>query len=316
MTVSIVTGAAGFIGSHLVEALLNQGEQVIGIDQFNDYYDPALKRKNVSQFINHSGFKLIEGDIQALDWDELLVDVEVVYHQAAQAGVRASWGQSFRNYTERNINATQVLLEAAKNAVSLKRLVFASTSSVYGDAETLPTHESICPQPVSPYGITKLAAERLCGLYYKNFGVPYTALRYFTVYGPRQRPDMAFHKFFKAVLLEQAIPIYGDGQQTRDFTFVSDAIAANLAAAKVPEAIGEIFNIGGGSRVVLAEVLDTMEKVVGCPIQRNHIETAIGDARHTAADVSKAKKILGYKPQVSLVDGLSQEWVWVRSLDT
>lgn len=314
MTISIVTGAAGFIGSHLVEALLEQGKKVIGIDQFNDYYDPALKRKNILAFENHPAFKLIEGDIQSLDWASLLVDVEVVYHQAAQAGVRASWGQGFRAYTERNINATQVLLEAAKDAKDLKRLVFASSSSVYGDAETLPTHESICPQPVSPYGITKLAAERLCWLYYKNFGVPVTGLRYFTVYGPRQRPDMAFHKFFTSVLLNQAIPIYGDGQQTRDYTFISDAIAANLAAARVPEAIGEIFNIGGGSRVVLAEVIDTMEKVVGRPIRRNHIETAIGDARHTAADVSKAQKILGYKPQVSLMDGLTQEWLWVESL--
>ena len=314
MAISIVTGAAGFIGSHLVEALLNQGELVIGIDQFNDYYDPNLKRRNIAQFENHPAFKLVEGDVQSLDWDALLVDVDVVYHQAAQAGVRASWGQGFRAYTERNINATQVLLSAAKDAKHLKRLVFASTSSVYGDAETLPTHELICPQPVSPYGITKLAAEHLCWLYYKNFGVPFTALRYFTVYGPRQRPDMAFHKFFKSVLVDQAIPIYGDGQQTRDFTFISDAIAANLAAATVPSAIGEIFNIGGGSRVVLTEVIDTMEKVVGCPIRRNHIEIAMGDARHTAADVSKAQEILGYQPQVSLVDGLTKEWFWIRSL--
>lgn len=314
MATSIVTGAAGFIGSHLVEALLNQGEQVIGIDQFNDYYDPALKRHNISQFENHPAFKLIEGDIQSLDWATLLMDVKVVYHQAAQAGVRASWGQGFRAYTERNINATQVLLEAAKDAKHLKRFVFASTSSVYGDAETLPTHESIYPQPVSPYGITKLAAERLCWLYHKNFGVPCTALRYFTVYGPRQRPDMAFHKFLRAVLLEQAIPIYGNGQQTRDFTFVSDAITANLGAAIVPAAIGEVINIGGGSRVVLAEVIETMEKIVGRPIHRNHIETALGDARHTSANVSKAQKILDYQPQVSLVDGLTQEWLWIQSL--
>lgn len=314
MTVDIVTGAAGFIGSHLVEALLKQGRQVIGIDQFNDYYDPALKRQNISQFEHHPAFKLIAADIQSLDWNQLLTDVEVIYHQAAQAGVRASWGQGFRAYTERNINATQAILEAAKDAKHLKRLVFASTSSVYGDAETLPTHESICPQPVSPYGITKLAAERLCGLYCKNFGVPFTALRYFTVYGPRQRPDMAFHKFFKAVLQDEAIPIYGDGKQTRDFTFVKDAIAANLAAATVPAAVGEIFNIGGGSRVVLTEVLDTMEKIVNRPIRRNHIEQAMGDARHTAADVSKARRILGYQPQVSLEEGLTQEWLWVQSL--
>ncbi|MBD2608733.1 NAD-dependent epimerase/dehydratase family protein [Scytonema hofmannii FACHB-248] len=310
----IVTGAAGFIGSQLTETLLKQGDEVIGIDEFNDYYDPALKRKNIAHLHWSPGFELIEANIQFLDWQTLLKDVEVVYHQAAQAGVRASWGQGFRAYTERNISATQILLEAAKDAKDLKRLVFASTSSVYGDAETLPTHEGICPAPVSPYGITKLAAERLCGLYQKNFGVPCVALRYFTVYGPRQRPDMAFHKFFKSILQDEAIPIYGDGLQTRDFTFVSDAVAANLAAATVPEAVGEIFNIGGGSRVVLKEVLDTMEEIVGKPIKRNHIEKAMGDARHTAADVSKAQRILGYQPKVSLREGLIQEWEWVKAL--
>ncbi|AKG20860.1 NAD-dependent epimerase/dehydratase family protein [Calothrix sp. 336/3] len=309
----IVTGAAGFIGSHLVDALLAQGQDVIGVDELNNYYEPQFKRQNIAHLQNHPNFQLIQADIQSLDWQTLLQDVEVVYHQAAQAGVRASWGDGFRSYTERNINATQILLEAAKDAKHLQRFVFASTSSVYGDAETLPTHEEIPPQPVSPYGITKLAAERLCGLYHKNFGVPFVALRYFTVYGPRQRPDMAFHKFFKAVLQDEAIPVYGDGEQTRDFTFVSDAVAANLAAAIAPEAVGQICNIGGGSRVVLREVLNTMEEIVNRPIKRNHIEKAMGDARHTAADVSKARKILGYQPQVSLRDGLSKEWFWIQS---
>jgi nucleoside-diphosphate-sugar epimerase len=310
----IVTGVAGFIGSHLTETLLQQGEEVIGIDEFNDYYDPTLKRKNVAELDRSPNFKLIEADIQFLDWHKLLKDVDVVYHQAAQAGVRASWGNGFRGYTERNINATQVLLEAAKDAKDLKRLVFASSSSIYGDAETLPTHEEICPQPVSPYGITKLAGEFLCELYHKNFGVPSVSLRYFTVYGPRQRPDMAFNKFFKSILQDEAIPIYGDGQQTREFTFVSDIIAANLAAAIAPAAVGEIFNIGGGSRVVLAEVLDTIEQIVDKPIKRKYIEKAMGDARHTAADISKAQKLLGYQPQVSLREGLIQEWEWIKSL--
>lgn len=314
MTKNIVTGAAGFIGSHIAETLLKKGEEVIGIDEFNDYYDPFFKNKNVTFLQTYDNFELIEADIQFVDWNSLLKDVDVVYHQAAQAGVRASWGQGFRFYTERNISATQVLLEAAKDAKNLKRLVYASTSSVYGDAETLPTSELICPKPVSPYGITKLAAERLCGLYHKNFGVPFVALRYFTVYGPRQRPDMAFHKFFKAVIDDEAIPVYGDGLQTRDFTFVSDAVAANLAAATVDDAVGEIFNIGGGSRVVLKEVLETMEEIVGKPIKRNHIEKAMGDARHTAADVSKAKKILGYQPQVTLREGLTREWEWVKGI--
>lgn len=314
MTISVVTGAAGFIGSHLAETLLSRGDRVIGVDHLNDYYDPLLKRKNLAHLTHHPSFHLIEADIQQVDWSTLLVGVDVVYHQAAQAGVRASWGSGFSIYTERNITATQRLLEAAKEAKQLKRLVFASSSSVYGDAETLPTHELICPKPVSPYGITKLAAEQLCLLYQRNFGVPTTVLRYFTVYGPRQRPDMAFHKFFKAALEGGSIAVYGDGQQTRDFTFVSDAVAANLAAAETPGAIGEVFNIGGGSRVALTEILATIEQLVGEPLRRDMMKAAIGDARHTAADVSKAQSILGYSPQVALPEGLAKEWGWVKSL--
>lgn len=310
----IVTGVGGFIGSHLAETLLNKGDKVIGIDEFNDYYNPTLKRQNIYQFQDHPAFQLIENDLQSLNWSELLVDVDIVYHQAAQAGVRASWGEGFRAYAERNINATQIILEAAIDAPNLKRLVYASSSSVYGNAETFPTPETVCPQPVSPYGITKLAAEQLGKLYHQNFGVPCVYLRYFTVYGPRQRPDMAFHKFFKWILQDKPISIYGDGQQTRDFTFISDAVAANLLAATVPLAVGEVFNIGGGSRVVLAEVINIMERIVGRPIKKNFVEKARGDARHTSADVSKARKILGYQPQVSLTEGLRQEWEWMKSL--
>lgn len=316
MTIHLVTGAAGFIGSHLVEALLKAGKRVIGVDQFNDYYDPNLKRQNIAGCLNNPQLKLIEGNIENLNWSEILPEVEVIYHQAAQAGVRASWGQSFHWYTERNINATQILLEAAKDAPNLKRFVYASSSSIYGNAETLPTQETVCPQPVSPYGITKLAAERLCFLYYRNFGVPATSLRYFTVYGPRQRPDMAFHKFFKAVLTDQPLSIYGDGRQTRDFTFVSDCVAANLAAGRVPGAIGEVFNIGGGSRVALTDVIATMQEIVGHKIPVNFTEAARGDARDTSADVTKAQNILGYQPQVSLAAGLQQEWEWIQALST
>jgi nucleoside-diphosphate-sugar epimerase len=314
MTISVVTGVAGFIGSHLAEALLNRGEDVIGIDEFNDYYEPKFKRHNVALLQKHSNFRLIEGSIQSLDWRSLLTNAETIYHLAAQAGVRASWGQAFLEYTDRNINATQIVLEAAKEAKSLKRLVFSSSSSIYGDAETLPTPETICPQPVSPYAITKLASEQLCWLYYKNFQVPVTALRYFSVYGPRQRPDMGFHKFFKAILTKEPICILGDGKQTRDFTFVGDVVAANLAAATVPEAVGEAFNIGGGSRVSLSEVLGKIEAIAQLPMQKNYQAMATGDARHTAADVSKARKILGYNPQVTLVEGLTQEWEWIRNL--
>ncbi|NJL83865.1 MAG: NAD-dependent epimerase/dehydratase family protein [Chloroflexaceae bacterium] len=314
MGIQIVTGAAGFIGSHLAETLLLHGEKVIGIDHFNDYYSPALKRQNAAILQAFPNFELVEGDIQTLDWPSLLAEAEVVYHQAAQAGVRASWGQDFRHYSERNINATQVILEAAKEARQLQRLVYASSSSVYGNAETFPTPETACPQPVSPYGITKLAAEGLCRLYCDNFGVPVTVLRYFTVYGPRQRPDMAFHKFFQAAIADRPISIYGDGQQTRDFTFVSDAIAANLAAATVTKAVGKVFNIGGGSRAVLSDVLDQIEAVIQRPLRRDYGEKVRGDAQHTGADVSKAQAILSYQPQVSLSEGLQQEWDWIQNL--
>jgi nucleoside-diphosphate-sugar epimerase len=314
MGINIITGVAGFIGSHLAEALLNQGDKVVGIDQFNNYYDRQLKQNNIANLKQHSSFKLITADIQDLDWQQLLQSVDVVYHQAAQAGVRASWGKGFQDYTARNINATQVILEAAKQVNSLTRIVYASSSSIYGDAVTMPTSETLCPQPISPYGITKLAGERLCWLYQQNFDVPVTALRYFTVYGPRQRPDMAFHRFFKAAINNEAISIFGDGQQTRDYTFVSDIVAANLAAAKIPEAIGEVFNIGGGSRVSLNELLNIMEQVIRQPIRRNYLEKAAGDARHTSANITKAKQILGYVPQVSLLEGLTREWEWIEPL--
>ncbi|MEL6441237.1 MAG: GDP-mannose 4,6-dehydratase [Cyanobacteria bacterium J06621_8] len=314
MSTHIVTGVAGFIGSHLAETLLEQGVSVIGIDQFNDYYDPQLKQQNIANLDQYANFKLMQADIQELEWAELLQSVEVVYHQAAQAGVRASWGKGFANYTTNNINATQIILEGAKEVKTLKRIVYASSSSIYGNAIQMPTPETLCPQPVSPYGITKLAGERLCWLYQQNFGVPATALRYFTVYGPRHRPDMAFHKFFKAAICDDAISIYGDGQQTRDYTYVGDIVQANLLAAQIPQAVGEAFNIGGGSRVTLMELLEMMEQVMGQPIKKNYVDKAKGDARHTSADITKAKTILGYAPQVSLQEGLTREWEWIKAL--
>ncbi|NJN72807.1 MAG: NAD-dependent epimerase/dehydratase family protein [Limnothrix sp. RL_2_0] len=314
MSKTIITGVAGFIGSSLAETILNQGQVVIGVDQLNSYYDVRFKRKNLAALQAFDTFHFIENDIQNLNWEDLLTDVSVVYHQAAQAGVRASWGTGFRDYTERNINATQIILEAAKKTGTLKRFVYAGSSSVYGNAETMPTPETVCPQPVSPYGITKLSAERMCWLYLNNFNVPVTSLRYFTVYGPRQRPDMAFHKFFKAAIDGTSIPIYGDGKQTRDFTFISDAVKANLLAAMVPEAVGEIFNIGGGSRVILNDILDEIDEIVGKPIIRDYGARATGDARHTSADVTKAKTILGYDPKVQLSEGLRAEWQWIQSI--
>ncbi|WP_159790599.1 NAD-dependent epimerase/dehydratase family protein [Sodalinema gerasimenkoae] len=313
MSKVIVTGAAGFVGSTLVETLLAQGHHVIGIDGFTDYYDTRIKHRNLDSVLNEPRFQLIQDDIRNLDWTSLFKEVDVVYHQAAQAGVRASWGDGFQTYTELNINSTQLLLEAAKEA-NLSRFVYASSSSVYGNAIAYPTTENTLPQPVSPYGVTKLAAEHLCRLYHVNYGVPTVSLRYFTVYGPRQRPDMAFHKFLKAALDDEPISVYGDGQQTRDFTFVKDIVAANLAASEAPGAIGEVFNIGGGSRISLRDTISMMEEIVGKPIPINYMESSKGDARHTSADVSKAQQILSYQPQVSLQEGLRHEWEWLQQL--
>lgn len=309
---SLVTGVAGFIGSHLAETLLNQGHHIIGIDELNDYYDRRQKQTNLQLLQQYPHFTFIADSIQNLNWKTLLHNVQIIYHQAAQAGVRASWGQNFKDYTERNLNATQIILEACRETTSLQRLVFASSSSVYGNAETIPTTEQTPTQPVSPYGITKLAAEQLCHLYHHHFGVPITSLRYFTVYGPRQRPDMAFHKFFRATLQNQPITILGDGQQTRNYTYVSDIVAANLAAATSDQALGQIINIGGNACVSLETILNLIEKITQIPLEKNYLPYAVGDAKHTNADITLAAQLLNYRPQIDLETGLTKEWQWIR----
>ncbi|MBI4497729.1 MAG: NAD-dependent epimerase/dehydratase family protein [Chloroflexi bacterium] len=307
---AFVTGAAGFVGSHITERLLREGWEVVGVDAFTDYYARAQKEANLQSVLEHPSFRFLEADLLDLDLSALLSGVDVVFHQAAQAGVRASWGQSFEVYTRLNVLATQRLLEAAKDA-SLQKFVYASSSSVYGDAETFPTPETARPQPVSPYGVTKLAAEHLCYLYWRNYGVPTVSLRYFTVYGPRQRPDMAFHIFIRALLCDQPISVFGDGRQTRDFTFIDDAVAANLLAATRGPA-GSVFNIGGGSRVSLLEVLATLMTLTGREAPVRFREAQRGDARHTAADITQALAVLGYRPQVPLEEGLAREVAWLR----
>ncbi len=308
----IVTGAAGFIGSWLAQRLLERGDQVIGVDCFTDYYSPRIKRANVEPLGDFAGFTLIERDILELDWRPLLEGTTTVFHQAAQAGVRASWGRNFAEYTNLNVLATQTLLEALKG--SGIRMVYASSSSVYGDTPKLPMAETDLPCPHSPYGVTKLAAEHLCGLYWRNFGVPIVALRYFTVYGPRQRPDMAFHRFIKAAFQGLPIVVYGDGEQTRDFTFVEDAVEANLAAARMAPP-GAVYNIGGGSRLTLREAIARIEAVVGRPVRVERREAQRGDVRHTYADTTRARRDLQFNPQYDLDQGLAEEAAWVeRSL--
>lgn len=309
----LVTGCAGFIGSHLCERLLSEGFAVLGVDCFTDYYSPSLKKENLQSLLKHPHFEFWNLDLVSADLKPLIQRVGAVFHQAGQPGVRASWRESFQVYLANNVLATQRLLEACIGA-PLHRFVFASSSSVYGDADRYPTSEETLPQPVSPYGATKLAAEHLCRLYWKNFGVPTISLRYFTVYGPRQRPDMAFHKFIRALFQEQTIEIYGDGQQTRDFTYVSDIVEANLLALRSGY-VGEVFNIGGGSRISLEEVLNLLEEITGCSSQRVYQPSQKGDVLHTGADITKARRMLGYKPRVSLREGLQAEVEWLRTLE-
>ena len=308
---ALVTGAAGFIASHLSGQLLDRGAEVIGIDCFADYYPRPIKEANLEALGSRPGFSFIESTIQGADLDRLLDGVTHVFHLAAQAGVRKSWGHDFQVYTTNNIEATQVLLEACVGK-PLHRLVYASSSSVYGDAATIPMREDAVPHPLSPYGVTKLAAEHLCHLYSANHGVPATSVRYFTVYGPRQRPDMAFNRFLKAARRGDPIAVFGDGGQTRDFTFVTDAVAGTIAAGErgVP---GRAYNLGGGSRVSLNEVLDIIGRVTGQPLHIERGPAQKGDVRDTYADTSLARTDLGLQPTVSLADGLAEEYRWLAS---
>lgn len=310
----LITGAAGFIGSNLAEKLLKNGEKVIGIDCFTDYYSRDLKERNIKTILDNPNFTFLEKDLLEIDLKKLLKDINYIYHQAAQAGVRSSWGENFEIYNQNNILLTQKLLEAAKGAEKLKKFIYASSSSVYGDTDQLPMQEKNRLQPVSPYGVSKLAGENLVYLYYKNFKVPTTSLRYFTVYGEGQRPDMAFHIFTKAFLLGKEINIFGDGKQSRNFTYVGDIARANIIAAQKAPA-GEIINIGGsGQGIVLNETLDLIKELTNCEIKINYIEKVKGDVKHTSADTSKAEKLLDYKPQVSFKEGLRREVEWLQKI--
>jgi UDP-glucose 4-epimerase len=309
---ALVTGVAGFIGSTLAGRLLADGVDVVGIDCFADHYPRPIKERNLSSLTGSARFRFVESRIQDADLAALLAGRTHVFHLAAQAGVRKSWGRDFTIYTVNNIEATQMLLEASARC-RLERFVYASSSSVYGDLVAMPMREDALPQPVSPYGVTKLAAEQLCYLYFANYGVPTVSLRYFTVYGPRQRPDMAFHKFLRATMLGEAIGVYGDGEQTRDFTFVADAVAATIAAATRGVA-GRVYNIGGGSRVSVNEVLEIIGRVAGRRPVVNVDPTQKGDMRHTFADTSLARADLGFSPAVGLEQGLAAEHQWLMEV--
>ena len=306
---ALVTGAAGFIGSTLATELVGAGHEVVGLDCFTDYYAREIKTGNIAGLQTLPNFQFVDAPLQTVDLDPLLDGVTHIFHLAAQAGVRGSWGGQFRTYTSHNVDATQRLLEAVKTR-TISRLVYASSSSVYGDAVAIPMREDAVPQPVSPYGVTKLAAEHLCHLYHVNHGVPAVSLRYFTVYGPRQRPDMGFHRFIRAALTGEPITLFGDGEQTRDFTFVSDIVSATRAAGDRGTP-GAVYNIGGGSRVTINHVLALVGRLTGRALDIRRLPPEKGDMRDTLADTSRARTDLGFEPCHSLEAGLTAECEWL-----
>ena len=307
---TVVTGAAGFIGSHLCERLVAEGHEVVGVDAFIDYYPREVKERNLAATRRAPRFRFLEGSLLGLDLASLLEGARQVYHLAAQAGVRASWGRDFAVYSDNNVLGTQRLLEAAVEA-GVPRLVYASSSSVYGDSPELPLREDAACRPVSPYGVTKLAAEHLVHLYSRNHGLPAVSLRYFTVYGPRQRPDMAFHRFLKAARDGAPITVYGDGRQTRDFTFVDDIVTATRSAAETGRP-GCVYNVGGGERVSLAVVLERISRVTGRALRVVREGAQKGDMRDTHAATDAARRDLGFRSTVALDEGLAREWAWIQ----
>jgi UDP-glucuronate 4-epimerase len=312
---TLVTGVAGFIGSTLARRLLADGHEVVGVDALTDYYDPRLKRDNLRD-IEHPRLRLVEADLNAVDLAALLADVDVVYHQAGQPGVRKSWGTDFDAYLQGNVGATQKLLEAALQAPRLTRFVYASSSSVYGNALRYPTQESDRPRPLSPYGVTKLAAEHLCTLYAQNYGLPTVSLRYFTVYGPRQRPDMAFTNFCKAVRDGVEIPVFGTGHQVRDFTYVDDVVEANVRVAAADIPAGAVFNVAGGTSTTVNEVIELLGEISGRTPSVRRGDPVPGDVERTGGSTAAIEAATGWAPTVPLQEGLAEQYRWAASVLT
>ena len=303
---AVVTGVAGFIGSRLADALLGEGCHVVGVDSLNDYYEPEQKRANVSHLLNSRNFDFLEADLLSVDLSEMLSGAPNVFHLAGQPGVRASWGTGFEPYLRNNIAVTQRLLEACRNA-QVERFVYSSSSSVYGDALRHPTPETALPQPRSPYGVSKLAAEHLVSLYAKSWGLPTVSLRYFTVYGAGQRPDMAIERLIRAARSGSEFAVFGDGSQSRDFTHVSDVVRANQLAVKAEVEPGEVLNIAGGSQATLLDVISAVEKAMQDPINLRWEPVAAGDVHITSALTDRARFTLGWAPEVSLADGIAEQ---------
>jgi len=311
---AVVTGAAGFIGSTLCEHLVDEGHDVVGVDNFTDYYEPAAKEANLaSRLRGEERFELRRLDLATADLDPVFEGAEVVWHLAGQPGVRLSWSEGFASYVERNVLATQRVLEAARRS-GVGRVVYASSSSVYGNAERYPTKETDRPEPYSPYGVTKLAAEHLCVLYAANWGLPTVSLRYFTVYGPRQRPDMAHHRLCEAAIGGSPFPLYGDGSAVRSFTYVDDVVAATAAAGTVAGvAPGTVLNVAGGSEVSMRELIDLVGQLAGSPLNLEAHPAQAGDATRTGGDITAINAALGWAPTTSLADGVAAQLSWHRN---
>lgn len=309
----VVTGAAGFIGSHLVDRLLRSGVDVVGIDCLNENYGGATKLTNLRAAFDQEAFKLETIDLAEDEIDPVIEGASAIFHLAGEPGVRPSWGERFSRYSRNNVLATQRLLDSASRLDGV-RFVYASSSSIYGDAAVFPTPEETTPMPISPYGSTKLAGEHLSETYARSRGLDLRIVRYFTVFGPRQRPDMAFNIFCNSALDGDQITVFGDGLQTRDFTFVDDAARATLEAGLVADPEFRVFNIGGGMRVTLVDVIEAIGEAAGSPIDVAFTAEQVGDVRDTLADVSRAKAVLGFSPRTTLLEGISAELEWVRSL--
>jgi UDP-glucose 4-epimerase len=305
---ALITGCAGFIGSHLAESLLEDGHAVVGVDAFTDNYELQRKLDNLERSRSWDAFDFFPLDVTR-GLGRLVDGCDVIFHLAAEPGVRSSWGARFDDYVRNNIGATKAVLQAAGAQGGL-RVVYASSSSIYGQAARFPTPEHALPAPFSPYGMTKLAAEHLGWLYHQNFGLDVVALRYFSVYGPRQRPDMAFNIFCSQVLRGEPIVLYG-GDQTRDFTYVGDIVRATRAAAESDAAVGLPINVGGGSRISLDDAVGVLREVTGRRVDVVRAGHQDGDVRDTGADITLSRTVLGFEPSVSVREGLAAEWAWM-----
>ena len=312
METVVITGVAGFIGSHIAEKLLHDNFKVIGIDSFTTYYSKKIKKNNLKKCLKNKNFSFINKDLIETNLLPLFKKSQHLFHLAAQPGVRSSWGTQFETYVKENILVTQQILEYAKIAKSFKTIVMASSSSVYGEQKGKMNEENTFTKPISPYGVTKLAAENLCCIYAENYNLPITSLRYFTVYGPRQRPEMAFMQFIKAILTDREIAVYGDGSQTRDFTYIDDIIDASISCIE-SNLSQEILNIGGGFVVSINDILKLLMNISQTELKISYTPKQKGDVIHTEADISKAVRLIDYKPKTKIKDGLIQEFTYVKN---